>query len=237
MSGAAELGDHPLRLAQRVGADQHAAVGIVGQALEQLADLLLDRRMAEHRQAEGRFGDEYVARRHFEWRTGGIGPPLVVAGHHHPFAGVLEQDLRRAEHVAGGHESRGHAAGQGQRLAIGDRPRAVRGAIAQAHDRQRRGRGDRLAMPAARVVGVAVGHQRAGDRLGGIDPAIRGGDVDPARVGPDPCEIGDHGREISGMERRFHDFIVVPGSTRDRWPPCADVAVGAGSQRSRLAPE
>ena len=43
-----------------------------------------------------------------------------------------------------------------------------------------------LPVPAARVVGMAVGDQCAVDRARGIDPRIRGNDVDAPRLGPDP---------------------------------------------------
>ncbi len=186
VAGGAQLGDHPLRLAQRIGADQHAGIGIRGQAIEQLGHLLRDRGMAEQWQAEGRLGDEDVARGHFERRAGRVRAPLVVAGDHHPLAGMLEQDLRAAEHVAGGDESGAYITLQRDRLAIGNRGRAFAGLVAQVHDRQRLGRGDRLAMPAARVIGVAMRDQCVVDGARRIDPRIRGNDVDAPRFGPDP---------------------------------------------------
>ena len=47
---------------------------------KQAADLARVGLVAEHRQAEGRLGDEQVAAHQLERRRRGIGPPLVVAG-------------------------------------------------------------------------------------------------------------------------------------------------------------
>src|SRR3546814_11528109 len=60
-------------------------------------DLVPRGRMAEHRQAEGRLGDEDVARDDFERRAGRVGAALVVAGDDDPFATIFHRDLRAAE--------------------------------------------------------------------------------------------------------------------------------------------
>ena len=62
MAACSKLGDDPLRLAQRVGADQYAAARVGMQPVQQPVDLATGIGMAEHRQAEGRLGDEDVAR-------------------------------------------------------------------------------------------------------------------------------------------------------------------------------
>ena len=56
-------------------------------------------------------------------------------------------------------------------LAISHRP-AVLLAVARRHDRQRLGRRPHLAMPAAGVIGMAVGDQRARLGLRRIDPGV-----------------------------------------------------------------
>src|SRR3546814_50779 len=69
----AQFGDHPLRLAERIGADEDAAVGLGAHRGEQLGDLVPRGRMAEHRQAEGRLGDDDVAWADFARRAGRVG--------------------------------------------------------------------------------------------------------------------------------------------------------------------
>ena len=186
----AQLGDHPLRLAQRIGADQHAALGIGVQPVEQPVDLAAGVGMAEHRQAEGRLGDEDVARHRHERRAGRVGPALVVARHDHPLAAMLEHDLRRAEHMAGGNEADLDLADP-DALAIGDRLARLL-AVAHAHDRQRLGRRPHRAMPAAGMVGMAVGDQRAGLGLRRIDPGVGGPHVDAFGIRLDPGTEAGH---------------------------------------------
>ena len=204
--GRAQLRDHALRLSQRIGANEHAAVGMGAQPVEELGHLFLDRRMAEDRQAEGGLGDEYVAGDDFERRAGRIGAALVVAGDDHALARMFEQDLRAAQNMARRHIGRIDAALQADRLAIFDRHSLVRNlagtvfgacAIAQFHDRERFGRRHRAAMPTACMVCMTVGHERMIDGTRGIDPAIGRLDIDPVRFGFDPGKGCAH--------RRFND--------------------------------
>ena len=62
----------PLRLAERIGADDMGALGKERDRVEQLADLVARVRVAEHRQAEGRLGDEHVAGDHLIGEAGGV---------------------------------------------------------------------------------------------------------------------------------------------------------------------
>ena len=110
----------------------------------------------------------------------------------HPLAGVLKQNLRRTEHVAGGDVGRLDPAGQAQALAVLDRGGPTVGVVAQVHDRQRRRSGDRMPMAAPGMVGMTVGDQCSVDRAGGIDPGVGGDDVDAPRLGPDPGEVRGH---------------------------------------------
>lgn len=105
---------HPLRLAERVGADDVGALGKQRHRIDQLAHLAPRIGMAEDRQAEGGLSDEHVAGHHFERQAGRIGRALVVAGDDdalsRPLAFALDRDLRRSEHVAGGGEEHGDVA-------------------------------------------------------------------------------------------------------------------------------
>src|SRR3954453_22366196 len=99
------------------------------EAVKQAVDLASGLGMAEHRQPERRLGDEDVARHRHEARTSRIGPALIVAGHDHTFALVLEHDLGGAEYVPRGHEADIDLA-DADRLVIADslaRLRAVAG--------------------------------------------------------------------------------------------------------------
>src|SRR3546814_7917045 len=85
----AQFGDHPLRLAERIGADEDAAVVLGAHRGEQLGDLVPRGRMAEHRQAEGRLGDEDVSRDDFARLAVLVVAALVVAGADDPFATIF----------------------------------------------------------------------------------------------------------------------------------------------------
>src|SRR3546814_10039073 len=78
------------------------------------------------------------------------------------------------------------------RLAIGNSCPALVGAVAQRHDGQRLGRGDGTAMPAARMIGMAMGHQCSVDWPGRIDPAVRWRDIETMRFCPHPKACSDH---------------------------------------------
>jgi len=109
--------------------------------------------------------------------------------------------LRRAENVSGGYESGADIAWKRNGLAISDRHGALLYAIAQRHDRQRRGGGDRLAVAAARVIGVAVGDERAIDGARRIDPRVCRRDVEPHRFGLQPGKRGAHVRKQARGQR------------------------------------
>ena len=144
--------------------------------MQQPVDLAARVGMAEYRQAERRLGDEDVARHRLERRTGRVLAPLVVARHDDPLARMLEHDLRRAEHMAGGDEADVDLA-DAEALAIGH-GFAVLLAIAGRHDRQRLRRRPDFAVSAARMVGMAVRDERACLRLRRIDPRVGGAHVD-----------------------------------------------------------
>ena len=144
--------------------------------LEQPVHLARGRRVAEDGKPERGLGDEDVARDRFERGAGGIGPAFIVAGHDDPLALMVEDDLGRAEDVAGGHEADVDLADP-DHFAISDRPPRL-GTVAAFHDREGLGRGDHLAMAAAGMIGMAVGDQGERFGLGGIDPGVCRPDVD-----------------------------------------------------------
>ena len=160
MPARAQLDDHPLRLAQRIGADQHAALRLGVEPVEQPVDLAAGVGMAEHRQAEGRLGDEDVARHRHERRAGRVGAALVVARHDHPLA--VDTPGRSAPTRAHGRRERSrHRPRRSARSRHRPTGRACLLAVAHVHDRQRFRRRPHLAMAAAGMVGMAVGDQRA----------------------------------------------------------------------------
>ena len=77
----AQQTDKPLRLAERIGADQMRALGKLRDRFQKLCDLARVIGMAEHRQAECRFGYEYVAWNGLEGWAGRIAAALVIAGY------------------------------------------------------------------------------------------------------------------------------------------------------------
>ena len=61
VTGLAKQRYHPLAFAERIGSDHMAAFREQLDRVQKAGDFALVRRMAEHRQAEGRFGDEDIA--------------------------------------------------------------------------------------------------------------------------------------------------------------------------------
>ena len=79
MAPAAKFRDHALRLAQRIGADEDAALGIFVEAQKQAVDLAHRLGVAEDRKAERRLGDEDVAGHRLKGGAGRVRAALVVA--------------------------------------------------------------------------------------------------------------------------------------------------------------
>ena len=188
VAGPAQQRDDPLRLAQAVDADQLRPVRIGFERGQQLRDLRTVGRMAEHRQAEGRLGDEDVAVDDLEGRTGRIRPPLVVARDHDAGAAPFQHRLRRTEDVAGRHQAQRHAVdlerrAVAERLHVASRPFAV----ARAHDGERLRRGEHRIVVGPRVVGVAMGDHRAHDRPRRVDVEIPWLAVEPCLGYPEPA--------------------------------------------------
>jgi hypothetical protein len=107
--------------------------------------------------------------------------------------GVLQDDLGRAKHMAGGNEAYVDVA-HSDRLAIGGRLRVLL-PVAESHDRKRFGRRKHRSMPSARMVAMAVGDQRPGLGLRGIDPGVGRAHIDALGKDLDPgtqtrhCEL------------------------------------------------
>ncbi len=132
--------------------------------------------MPKNRESERCFGDENVTRNWCKGRARGVGHILVVAGTDDTEVRGLDQDLRCAEHVAGGMETRLDATDAGSFTVI-DRLRAAGEifAIAQTHQVERLRGCQHRAMAGPGVVGVRMGNQRAGNRPRRIDmePTLR----------------------------------------------------------------
>src|SRR3546814_2379119 len=127
--------------------------------------------MTEYGESKSGFRDEDVAGGRDEGKAARFGPALVVARDDHSFACIFEQYLRRAQYVTCCQKGRIHSARQPKRLAIGDRHSAVLLAVTQRHDGDSLGRSHGTAMPAARMIVMAVGYQCGVARTGGIYPA------------------------------------------------------------------
>jgi hypothetical protein len=104
--------------------------------------------------------------------------------------------------MAGGHEPTVDVA-EPRRLAISDR-RALLRTVAAFHDRERLGRRQHGAMPAARMIGMAMRHERARLRRRRVDPRIGGGQIEPLRVGFDPGSGAGHGCNMIAQAGGFH---------------------------------
>ena len=85
-----------------------SALGKERDGIEKLANLVPGVRVPEHRQTEGRLGDEHVAGDHLIGQAGRIAGALVVARDDHAGPARLDDDLGRSQHMAGGRETHGH---------------------------------------------------------------------------------------------------------------------------------
>ena len=101
IAGLADQRDHPLRLAERIGADEMRPLRKLRDGSKELCDLGAVVGVTEHRQREGRLGDEHVAGDRLEGAAGRVEAALVVARCDDAHAALLHGDLRRAEDMAG----------------------------------------------------------------------------------------------------------------------------------------
>ena len=203
MAARAQFGDDPLRLAERVSADQHAAAD--GSECSRWSSRSISLPVSGWRKT-GRPNVASVMK--MSQGTGtkpgqvGSGAALVVARHDDLLALVLKHDLRAAEHMAGGDVA-------DIDLADADAFRHKRSAwpdlrpVANFHDRQRLGRRQHCAMAAARMIAVAVGDQRLGLGLRWVDPRVGGPHVDALRVRLDPGTQARHCELYRQKRRKF----------------------------------
>ena len=137
---------------------------------QQLFNFAVRIAVAEYRQRERRFGDEYVARYEFKWRAGRIGDVLVIAGGNDAQPVGLYGDLCRAEDVAGGMKRYLHAA-EVDGFAIAYRLRGAGEilAITQPHHVEGFFGGQHRAVAGPCVIRMGVRNQRPFHRPGRID--------------------------------------------------------------------
>ena len=101
MAGLADQPDDPLRLAERIGADDMRSLGLCRDRRQQPFDFPFRVRMLEHRKAEGRLGDEQVAGDKLEGLRGAVGMRLVVAGDDRHLPAIGKPDLRASQDMSG----------------------------------------------------------------------------------------------------------------------------------------
>ena len=88
--------------------------------------------------------------------------------------------------MTGGHERRFHITDD-DTLTISHGGPTRLFAIAHAHDRERLGRRPHRAMPAARMIGMAMRNQRTRHGARRVHPRIGGGNINTVRMRFDPC--------------------------------------------------
>ena len=177
---APQFRDDALRLAERIGTYQYAPFCMRGAGGEQFGNLILNWRVGEHRQAKGRLGNQHIASDRFKGRAGRVKPPFIIPCYHHALARMFQQDLCRTQNMPSRVKAYLHP--------ICFKPIAIRhgrahfGAITQRHDRQRLWRCPDRSMPTARMVGMAMCHQRAFGGSRRVNPHIRWLDVNAMRM-------------------------------------------------------
>jgi hypothetical protein len=159
-----------LRLAERVSAKEVGALGKQRHRPQELVDLGLWMAVAKHRKAESRFRDEDIAAYRLEGPAGRISHILVVARRHDAQAVGLNQNLRRAEHVAGRMKAHRHAV-EGERRPIADRLRGAGEifAVAQPHEVECLRCREHGAVARPGMIGVGMGDQGARNRANRVD--------------------------------------------------------------------
>ena len=199
----AKLGDNALRLAKRVGADEHAAFGFGHKCREQFCHLVARFGMAKNGQPERRFGDEDVTRHDFKRGAGRIGATFVITRNDDAFARIFKQDLCRSKDVAGRRKCCPDIADH-YGLTVANRMSTGLFAVAHSHNRQSFGCRPHVAMSAARMVGMAVCHQRAGRWPRRVHPRVGSRDINTVRMWFDPCAKSCHQPYMSMMPNDSH---------------------------------
>ncbi len=142
ITGGAQGHHQSLTLAERIDADQVTTLGELRQRAQQFGDLVLERRMDENRQGEGRLGDKNVAGDRLERGTCRIWPPFIVTGKDDARPLIFQPRLGRTQDMAGRMQADLDAIEE-QVFAIPQRPlnQGMVITIARPHDGQRRLRG------------------------------------------------------------------------------------------------
>ena len=175
-----DMGDEPLRLAERIGEDNAGAPSgdVLAPPRVDGGENVRLRAPAVDRQAEGRFGDEGVAAQRLEGWRNAVALELVVARGDPCLALRRHPNLRRAEHVARRMKRKLDSVAR-QDLAVSRRlDRDVAQALAQ--DRGGVAMADINIRAEARVVGMRVGDDGARNRAPGIDVKIARGAIETA---------------------------------------------------------
>ena len=121
-----------------------------------------------------------MAGQRLEWRAGGVGRELIIAGDDPHFAGLLDAHLSGAEDVAGG-VKRDTRIAECYGLAVIERLDGGVGAQARAEECLAGGSGEVGAGAGTCVVGVGMGHDGAVYGAPGVDVEIARGAVEAVR--------------------------------------------------------
>jgi len=193
--------------------------------VQEFVDLQRVGRVAKHRQAERRFGDEHVAIDRLERRTGRVRAAFVVAGDDDAAAAVIKDDLRAAQHVASRREGDGHPVDFGRFAVIGGLQRTAGiVAVALAHDRDRRFGRENRAVARPGMVAMAMRHDGARHRQHRVYVEIARLAVETGRGCPDPSLRMRRKRFQKGHRQANYAFFVMAG---------LDPAISGGAPRIR----
>ena len=175
-----EMGDEPLRLAERIGEENARAPGrdvLAPPGVDRGENVGL-RAPAVDRQAEGRLGDEGVTADRLEGGRNAVALELVVARGDPDLALRGDANLRGTQHMAGGMKRNLDPVAR-QDLAVRRRlDRDIAQTLAQ--DRRRVAMADINLRAEARVIGMRMGDDGARDGAPGIDVKIARGAIEPA---------------------------------------------------------
>src|SRR5262245_14565868 len=196
---AAQKRDQALTFAEPIDADDMGAVGKLVAGLEQLRRFLAGIAVLEHGQRERRLCNEKVAGGKLEARAGRVRAPLVVAGDDRPRTLPFDQNLRAAKHMTG-REERDRDVADRHALAVGDGLASLlrRSAEPHLHHTERLARGEHMVVPRPRMVGMAVGHDRALGAAIRVDMEAAGAAIEALAVDREPGFETFGGHLLSG---------------------------------------
>lgn len=197
--------DDALAFAKRIAADDMGAFGKECDIVKEFGDFVLRRRVAEHWEGKGRFGDEKVARNEFERLAGRVWAAFIIATDDGALSFIFHDDLRTAKNMPGGSKPKRDVA-KAKALVIGDFMLVRSGTVFShtgAHNGEGLWRSEYVLMIWASVIGMGVADHATGNRMKRVDIEISRRAEQPFRPGGQPMQKSLSSNLMRGMAYAF----------------------------------